>query len=627
MLILISAKSYSQTLTNEQTLKAKIAKHETRIGISDGYLKDAHIKSWYKESKTNIEHIYIQQVYKGVEVYNQLISIAFKNDNLLYSSGKFIPGIEGKAGTSTPSLSAQDAVLKAAAHLNLEGFIKNLEPISNSLSTNNTIAFSPAGISKRDIETTLYYTADSLGKLHLTWNVNIDVINKPDWWNVRVDALSGSIVEKDNWTVYEHDGKEKGTLANTNNKTGAASAFNQAEDKFLAPPSSVSSTTYYVIPFPADNRNVTPFTLVKNPWESAGINNNAATYGWQYDGAADYIITRGNNVYAYDDSAHQNKPGRPAKSITPLPDLQFIAASDFTKQPTDSINRTAAVINLFYWNNLMHDVMYQYGFDEVSGNFQASNLSRGGSGNDYVLAEAQDGSGTNNANFSTPPDGASSRMQMYLWSAAPTLTISAPSDIAGQYTNIESDFSPNNKLVKVGPVTGQVIYYNTTDTTACDSLPPGNTTLKGKIALIYRGGCNFTIKVKNAQNAGAIAAIVVNNAGSPISMGGSDSSITIPAVMISTDDGSIITGAIRAGQTVTATLANAGIALDGDLDNGIMCHEYGHGVSTRLTGGPANSSCLYNAEEAGEGWSDYQGLMMTTNWSTETLTDGGKPAV
>ena len=47
---------------------------------------------------------------------------------------------------------------------------------------------------------------------------------------------------------------------------------------------------------------------------------------------------------------------------------------------------------------------------------------------------------------------------------------------------------------------------------------------------------------------------------------------------------------------------------DGDLDNGIIIHEYGHGVSNRLTGGPAPPGCLNNQEQGGEGWSDYLGL-------------------
>ena len=50
--------------------------------------------------------------------------------------------------------------------------------------------------------------------------------------------------------------------------------------------------------------------------------------------------------------------------------------------------RDAAVANLFYSNNMIHDVLHRYGFDEASGNFQANNYDRGGTGGDYVRAEA-----------------------------------------------------------------------------------------------------------------------------------------------------------------------------------------------------------------------------------------------
>jgi hypothetical protein len=51
--------------------------------------------------------------------------------------------------------------------------------------------------------------------------------------------------------------------------------------------------------------------------------------------------------------------------------------------------------------------------------------------------------------------------------------------------------------------------------------------------------------------------------------------------------------------------------VDGSLDNGIIAHEYGHGISNRLTAGPAAAGCLGNAEQMGEGWSDWLGLMVT----------------
>jgi len=75
----------------------------------------------------------------------------------------------------------------------------------------------------------------------------------------------------------------------------------------------------------------------------------------------------------------------------------------------------ASTSNLFFWNNIIHDVFWQYGFTEISGNFQENNFDRGGLQNDAVQANAQDGSGFNNANFATPPDGQRPRMRMYVW--------------------------------------------------------------------------------------------------------------------------------------------------------------------------------------------------------------------
>ena len=78
----------------------------------------------------------------------------------------------------------------------------------------------------------------------------------------------------------------------------------------------------------------------------------------------------------------------------------------------------AAVTNLFYLNNVLHDKLRRHGFTEAAGNFQTNNFGLGGFGNDPVNAEAQDGGGTNNANFATPGDGSRPRMQMYLWNTA-----------------------------------------------------------------------------------------------------------------------------------------------------------------------------------------------------------------
>ena len=82
-----------------------------------------------------------------------------------------------------------------------------------------------------------------------------------------------------------------------------------------------------------------------------------------------------------------------------------------------STYKDASNTQLFYWTNFMHDRLYQLGFTEAAGNFQVNNFGRGGAANDPVNAEAQDGSGVNNANFSTPVDGGRGRMQMYVWTS------------------------------------------------------------------------------------------------------------------------------------------------------------------------------------------------------------------
>ena len=88
--------------------------------------------------------------------------------------------------------------------------------------------------------------------------------------------------------------------------------------------------------------------------------------------------------------------------------------------------------------------------------------------------------------------------------------------------------------------------------------------VKGKVPIITRGGCNFTVKVKNAQDAGAIAVLLQNNASGGFAPGGTDPTVVIPSVGISLEDGQALKAAIVAAKpygsrsqpgAVTASLA------------------------------------------------------------------------
>ena len=119
----------------------------------------------------------------------------------------------------------------------------------------------------------------------------------------------------------------------------------------------------------------------------------------------------------------------------------------------------------------------------------------------------------------------------------PRLRVNAPASIAGNYTVGTADFGPH---VTSSGTTGGVTYATPND--GCSAITNA-AAMSGRIALIDRGNCNFVVKTKNAQNAGAVGVIIANNV-SPgvIQMGGGDATITIPSLMISLADGTTLKG-------------------------------------------------------------------------------------
>ena len=615
-------KSFTQQLTS-QTAANIIKANASTIGLSKTDLDNMRISGAYIDKISGAYLIYVQQTYKSADVFNAIQTYAFKNGKLISATGKpmaeianMINAKDGKAKV-TPA----NAVSAAAAQLKL--FITTSLTAAKQLNAMQEFDFGTLNISSVNVKSKLIWLPDELTrKALLTWQVEIQPKGSPDYWLVNVDALNGNVINKINlnivcdWTHPNNAGKI-GTQFNTTDYT----SLNNAEDALA-----VNGAKYKVVPFPKESPDVGAPVLKQDPWTLAGTGNNATTLKWNSDGTVDFDSTRGNNVLAQEDVNGNNGLGNGANSTTALPNLTFNFTPNFGSAPTTTANQNFAVTNLFYWNNIMHDISYQYGFDEVSGNFQANNLGRGGAGNDYVFADAQDGSSSNNANFSTPADGNSPRMQMFLFDAVPKFTVNKPTSFAGKKSSTESAFSTNNKIADKGPITKAVVLYNddASGTTHEGCAAPANAgALAGKIALIDRGTCGFTVKVKNAEIAGAIGAVIADNIPGeyPIIMGGTDNTITIPAVLVSFETGDTMKQFLATSTPVNVTMKK-GMQLDGDADDGVISHEFTHGISNRLTGGPANVTCLQNKEEMGEGWSDYMALMVTTNWQNATVNDG-----
>ena len=129
--------------------------------------------------------------------------------------------------------------------------------------------------------------------------------------------------------------------------------------------------------------------------------------------------------------------------------------------------------------------------------------------------------------------------------ATPRLRVNSPASIAGNYQVGTAGFGP---ALSFPGQTANVVQASPND--GC-SISNGGA-ISGKIALIDRGNCNFTVKVKNAQDVGAIAVVIVNNiAGAPPAMGGFDPAITIPSVSITQTNGDTIKAQLGSGVNAT----------------------------------------------------------------------------
>jgi len=576
--------------------KSFIPQLQEKCKLQESDFENVIVTSHHKSPKSGMEVIWLRQTANGLEILGADVQLVLdKNQKLTQQQCHFLINLSSRLPIQQGGLSMKTAAEKA---LQSKGIDSEIELIELKSSRVNRWTASNKGV-KGKINIEHAYWPDKDGKLHDCYTFRFTPQNSESEWQIRIDAANGNILDTRNLTLSCHFGTPQ--LPNG----PLPKHFPQVESnqQFLS-----DGSHYRVFPFPFESPLNGPRLLLSNP-----ADDQASPFGWHdLDGldGADDTRSVGNNVNAYDD---QDNDDAPDDYVYGGAALNF----DFSYMPTPNNtplnNREASITNLFYSNNRVHDVLWHYGFDEESGNFQFFNYSTNGVGNDAVNAEAFDGSGTNNANFGTPPDGEAPRMQMYLWSnnLGSYLTINSPSSIAGIYASAVSAFGP--QLTPV-PITGQVIEMN--DGSSNPTLGCGTSIddLSGKIVLIDRGTCPFGDKVFNAQLAGAIGVIVVNNqAGAAFSMGGSNPDITIPALMVSQADGEVIRAALSANVNATIDISSMGNFFDSSFDNGVVSHEYGHGVSNRLTGGPLNTDCLYNEEQMGEGWSDFIALIMTSS--------------
>jgi len=507
-------------------------------------------------------------------------------------------------------LSAIDAVEAAADGLNLDE-PSGLTILSGGAASAEALV-SRGGISRAAIPAKLGWQPTANG-LKLAWRVEIDDASSISIWNAAVDADTGELIDAVDLTIED----EHEDLAASVTGGGLPAPPLVAPDARGFSLNRVNDgSSYRVYDIALESPNDGARRLVQNPADAT-----ASPFGWHDTNGVvgpEFTITRGNNTHTFleqDDDQLPDFGGSPDGGAG----LDFDFPADLTQHA--QAYRDAVVTNEFFGCNTFHDLLYLYGFDENADNFQFMDYNGGPwSNGDYVRCHVASGAGTNNANFGTPTVGGAPRMRMYLW----------PGNQLGSQNEVV--------VAGVGNFGAGWARYGPPATNAGTSGPifnAGNGCVAadytgipaGAIAIAVGGnaGCQNIAKTHAANAAGANALILSSGTSNTTVLESNEggmlvASPTIPALSVSTANGDAIRAAVGANATVRKNPAHPGIR-DGDFENGIIFHEYGHGLSNRLTGGPG-ISCLGGAEQMGEGWSDYVAI---TSFLDPDLDDPNQP--
>ena len=308
------------------------------------------------------------QTVGGLKVFEgQVQAVVNRNGELLSVREGFL--VDGQTADLNPAVDENQAIVKAFAYAGRSIDSSLVETRARGDKGESAAFANPLGTQLEDVVSELnVLRVDNSAKL--AWHIYAEV-GPDEWYESLVDAHSGELLLRHNLYVFDAQG----------------TVYTEAPDKGAR----------QLVSFVGD-------TVINT------------SFGWM--GPA--TVTTGNNVEAYLDTNADNLPDN-INSLDLLLGHASSATQDFTFPFSTAVDprtqQAAVVTNLFYFNNIIHDYSYTLGFTETSRNFQTNNYGRGGIGNDSVRAEAQDGSGTNNANFATPPDGSRPRMQQFLFTS------------------------------------------------------------------------------------------------------------------------------------------------------------------------------------------------------------------
>ncbi len=394
-------------------LRSFVKENNSLIGVSDAQADALKVTADYTNPDGNLSFAHLEQFVGDVPVFRGEVKAGFtKSGEMIRVINNLAPGLDYNS-LSADFRNPVDAVRAAAGFINYE--LKSTDVTRNAAESTDLVTVFGEG----DWATTaekMYFPTEP-GVAVPAWRVLIwQPVNA---YYIIVDAETGTMLWRKNI------GEDQTQAATYNVYTNSNAMINVADNPFpMTPgPTALTGAQGAAISRTSITRigNEAPYTFNNNGWITDGGND---TDGNAVEAGLDRDATNGvdlNNGRAIGTSRTFNYPVNPMNpnndtGDVPIPAGEAVSGCATIVQPHGMVDaQRAAVTQLFYITNWIHDETYRLGFTEQARNFQQDNFGRGGAGNDRVSAEAQDCSGTNNANFNTPADGGRGRMQMYLW--------------------------------------------------------------------------------------------------------------------------------------------------------------------------------------------------------------------
>ena len=538
-----------------------------------------------------------QQRAEGLDVLHGEVKVLLKGDNALAAiSGALRETSSARAAASRFSLGAAEALARALTdRFGVAVKPSELRPAGAGPGDWQLLAASAGAAVRLDgpAHARRVLVASGSG-LRPAWQLELQGTASSsergsELFGAVVAADDGAVLERADLTAY--DAYQYRVWAET---TGDKQPLDGPVGDFTPHPSGVpdGSRPPFIPPVPVtmEGFNHNPDGLV-DPWLPAGATQ-----------------TLGNNVDAYTDQLSPDGFSNGDLRATTTSTGSFGWTYDTALEPVANQGQMmAAVTSAFYVTNWLHDYWYDSGFNEAAGNAQFDNFGRRGVAGDGMKVEVQDAylaGARNNANVSTPLDGFSPRMQLYVWDGPDTVRTvtlapggSIPSGLA-RYGRQSFD------------VTADVVLADDGAGTVTDGCQPLTNAVTGMIVLADHGPCNYELQTLNAMNAGAVGLLIADDSGSTTPLILPDDpfispTITIGTLSITQADGDALKAAMASGPVSAHLLRVKEPDRDPALDTLVISHEWGHYLHRRLTDCGTRQCAAMS-----EGWGDFVSIHM-----------------